>query len=58
MEFPFDSDRKLMTTVHALADGGSTVCVKGAPQELLARCTAYRRRRRARAADRCDPAQR
>lgn len=39
MEFPFDSDRKLMTTVHALADGGSTVCVKGASQELLARCT-------------------
>ncbi|MFJ4850746.1 MULTISPECIES: cation-translocating P-type ATPase [unclassified Streptomyces] len=38
-EFPFDSDRKLMSTVHALPDGGREICVKGAPQELLARCT-------------------
>ncbi|WP_444948055.1 cation-translocating P-type ATPase [Micromonospora ureilytica] len=37
-EFPFDADRKLMTTVHRVDD---TVIahVKGAPQELLARCT-------------------
>lgn len=38
-EFPFDSERKLMSTVNALPDGGSEVCVKGAAQELLARCT-------------------
>ncbi|MGX1158865.1 cation-translocating P-type ATPase [Streptomyces albogriseolus] len=37
-EFPFDSDRKLMTTVHKTGDGYQA-CVKGAPGELLARCT-------------------
>ncbi|ARF53390.1 cation-translocating P-type ATPase [Streptomyces gilvosporeus] len=39
-EHPFDSVRKLMSTVHGAPDG-DTYCayVKGAPQELLARCT-------------------
>jgi calcium-translocating P-type ATPase len=37
-EFPFDSDRKLMTTVHRV-DDTVIAYVKGAPQELLARCT-------------------
>ncbi len=37
-EYPFDSTRKLMTTVHR-CEGGYQVYVKGAPQELLARCT-------------------
>ncbi|MGC0372954.1 cation-translocating P-type ATPase [Streptomyces sp. SAI-229] len=37
-EFPFDSDRKLMTTVHRTG-AGYQACVKGAPGELLARCT-------------------
>ncbi|QMV25382.1 HAD-IC family P-type ATPase [Streptomyces sp. SCUT-3] len=36
-EFPFDSDRKLMSTVHETPDG-HLACVKGAPQELLDRC--------------------
>jgi len=36
-EFPFDSERKRMTTVHA---GGSAflACVKGAPESVLERC--------------------
>lgn len=37
-EIPFDSDRKLMSTVHALPGGGFRVCVKGAPDVLLSRC--------------------
>jgi P-type Ca2+ transporter type 2C len=38
-EFPFDSERKLMTTVHR-TPAGITSYVKGSPQELLGRCTA------------------
>ncbi|MFE3165242.1 cation-translocating P-type ATPase [Streptomyces sp. NPDC059224] len=39
-EYPFDSDRKLMSTVHRDAAGAYVACVKGAPLELLARCDA------------------
>ncbi len=38
-ELPFDSDRKLMSTVHPLPGGGYRVMVKGAPDVLLSRCT-------------------
>ncbi len=37
-ELPFDSVRKRMTTVHVRA-GRLEACVKGAPSELLNRCT-------------------
>ena len=37
-ELPFDSDRKLMSTVHPV-DGKLRVMVKGAPDVLLSRCT-------------------
>src|SRR5207244_8506064 len=35
---PFDSGRKLMSTIHPLADGLFRVMVKGAPGEILRRC--------------------
>ncbi|MDR1522304.1 MAG: cation-translocating P-type ATPase [Streptococcaceae bacterium] len=38
-ELPFDSDRKLMSTVHKLADGNFLVAVKGAPDQLIKRVT-------------------
>ncbi|ETY75182.1 ATPase [Lactiplantibacillus fabifermentans T30PCM01] len=38
-EVPFDSERKLMSTVHPLSDGQFLVAVKGAPDELLKRVT-------------------
>ena len=37
-ELPFDSDRKLMSTVHPVG-GKYRVMVKGAPDVLLSRCT-------------------
>ncbi|MBO1304945.1 cation-translocating P-type ATPase [Enterococcus sp. 669A] len=36
-ELPFDSDRKLMSTIHEQADGKFLVAVKGAPDVLLTR---------------------
>ncbi|MFC6180263.1 cation-translocating P-type ATPase [Lactiplantibacillus daowaiensis] len=38
-EVPFDSERKLMSTVHPLTNGQFLVAVKGAPDELLKRVT-------------------
>lgn len=37
-EVPFDSERKLMSTIQKLADGRFLVTTKGAPDELLKRC--------------------
>ena len=43
-EIPFTSERKLMTTLQADAERGGAIAVvtKGAPDVLLARCTAER----------------
>jgi len=38
-EAPFDSGRKMMSTVHKTADGTLIQFTKGAPDELLKRCT-------------------
>ena len=38
-EVPFDSSRKMMTTVHKTEDGSLVQFTKGAPDELLKRCT-------------------
>lgn len=37
-ELPFDSERKMMSTIHPLSEGGYRVMVKGAPDVLLGRC--------------------
>ncbi|MFJ6904287.1 cation-translocating P-type ATPase [Streptomyces griseoluteus] len=42
-EHPFDSVRKLMSTVHRAEDGTHVAYVKGAPLELLARCDSVAR---------------
>lgn len=39
-EAPFDSSRKMMSTIHQTSDG-FVQCTKGAPDEVLKRCTAY-----------------
>ncbi len=38
-EIPFDSERKLMTTVHSMPSGGHFVAVKGGFDEILACCS-------------------
>ena len=38
-EVPFDSGRKMMSTVHKKADGSLVQFTKGAPDELLKKCT-------------------
>lgn len=40
-EAPFDSGRKLMSTVHKLENGGFVQYTKGAPDVLFERCTTY-----------------
>ncbi|HEU5315471.1 MAG TPA: cation-transporting P-type ATPase [Chloroflexota bacterium] len=41
-ELPFDSQRKRMSTLHALVEGTRRLYVKGAPRELLELCATYR----------------
>jgi len=38
-EIPFSSERKRMTTVHEEADGRRAAYMKGAPEEVLGRCS-------------------
>lgn len=38
-ELPFDSDRKIMSTIHKEPDGSYFVAVKGAPDQLIKRVT-------------------
>ena len=40
-EAPFDSGRKLMSTIHRMANGEFEQYTKGAPDVLVARCTSY-----------------
>lgn len=40
-EAPFDSVRKMMSTVHRKADGSIIQFTKGAPDEILKRCTKF-----------------
>ena len=40
-EAPFDSGRKMMSTVHRTPEGGILQFTKGAPDEILQRCTSY-----------------
>lgn len=41
-EIPFDSQRKLMTTVHKLGKNKFRVVTKGAPEIIIKKCTHYR----------------
>ena len=40
-EFPFSSERKRMTTVHAMPDGRVVAFMKGAPEVVLERCASF-----------------
>ena len=40
-EAPFDSVRKMMSTLHSCENGGVIQYTKGAPDEILNRCTSY-----------------
>ena len=36
---PFESERRIMATLHRLTDGSALVCLKGAPEAVLPLCT-------------------
>ena len=42
-EFPFDSDRKQMSTIHQAADGNQIIFVKGAPDQVIDCCEYYQK---------------
>ena len=56
-EAPFDSMRKMMTTIHQTADGRFIQFTKGAPDEVLKRCTKGLCGRTDRGNDRRNPQQ-
>jgi Ca2+-transporting ATPase len=42
-EFPFDSDRKQMSTLHRTPEGGHIIFIKGAPDQVISFCTYYQK---------------
>lgn len=42
-EFPFDSDRKQMSTLHQTDDDDQIIFVKGAPDQVISFCTCYQK---------------
>jgi len=42
-EFPFDSDRKKMSTVHQTTKGHQIIFVKGAPDQVIEHCRYYQK---------------
>jgi Ca2+-transporting ATPase len=50
-EIPFDSERKLMSTIQKQADKKYLIAIKGAPDELLKRCTHFIRNGKVEALD-------
>ena len=42
-DIPFDSNRKMMTTVHRLQNGGYLIITKGAPDVLISKCNYYKK---------------
>jgi magnesium-transporting ATPase (P-type) len=45
-EFPFESARQRMSTIHTLPSGALEVLTKGSPEAVLEVCTAYRQQER------------
>ncbi|OGD17599.1 ATPase [Candidatus Atribacteria bacterium RBG_19FT_COMBO_35_14] len=43
IEFPFDSDRKQMSTIHQTNDGNQIIFVKGAPDQVIHYCKYYQK---------------
>src|SRR6266545_2635710 len=43
-EFPFESDRQRMSTIHTLPSGALEVLAKGGPEAILRACASYRQR--------------
>ena len=53
-EFPFSSERKRMTTIHAMPDGRVIAFMKGAPEVVLERCGSFQSGSRSEALDEAE----